>query len=147
LAREVVLVNSPSARIQRAFQAALVNAVLGNDRIAREFGLTVADTQALHLLILRADIGNAKQLSQATGISTSTVSRVIDRLERAGYLNRVPDPGDRRSARLELDMQRVQPLVDRYAEYVTHLEKVNAGYTDDQLDLIADYLEKANGVF
>ncbi|HEX6501590.1 MAG TPA: MarR family transcriptional regulator [Micromonosporaceae bacterium] len=135
------------ARIQRAFQAALVNAVLGNDRLAREFGLLVTDTQALHLLVLRHDVRNAKQLSDATGISTSTVSRVLDRLERAGYLRRVPDPEDRRRARLELDMGKVQPLIDRYAEYVAHLEKVNDGYTDDQLDLIADYLEKTNGLF
>jgi DNA-binding MarR family transcriptional regulator len=139
--------NPHSERIQRAFQTALVNAVLGNDRIAREFGLMVTDTQALHLLVLRDDIRNAKQLSQATGISTSTISRVIDRLEQAGYLHRRPDPADRRSARLELDMAKVQPLIDRYAEYVTHLEKVNAGYTDDQLALIAGYLERTTGLF
>lgn len=134
-------------RIQRAFQAALVNAVLGNDRIAREFGLMVTDTQALHLLVLRDDIRNAKQVSDATGISTSTVSRVIDRLERAGYLSRVPDPDDRRSARLELDMAKVQPLIDRYAQYTVDLEKVNAAYTDEQLELIADYLERTNRLF
>lgn len=141
------MANPHSERIQRAFQVSLVNAVLGNDRIAREAGLMVTDTQALHLLVLRDDIRNAKQLSDATGISTSTVSRVIDRLERAGYLHRVPDPMDRRSARLELDMAKVQPLIDQYAEYVTHLEKVNATYTSDQLSLIADYLEKTNGMF
>ncbi|MDN5796475.1 MAG: MarR family transcriptional regulator [Intrasporangium sp.] len=138
---------SPGARIQRAFQAGLVNAVLGNDRIAREAGLMVTDSQALHLLVLRDDIRNAKQLSDATGISTSTVSRVLDRLEGAGYLTRVPDPQDRRRAQLELDMTKVQPLIDRYAQYVVHLEKVNASYTDEQLDLIADYLERTNGLF
>lgn len=134
-------------RIQRAFQASLVNAVLGNDRIAREFGLTVTDTQALHLLTLRDDIRNARQLSDVTGISTSTVSRVVDRLERAGYLRRVADPDDRRSARLELDRSKVGPLTDRYAEYVAHLDEVNAEYTDEQLDLIAGYLERTNGLF
>lgn len=139
--------NRRGERIQQAFQVALVNAVLGNDRIAREFGLMVTDTQALHLLVLRPDIRNAKQLSDATGISTSTVSRVIDRLERDGYLHRTRDPSDRRSARLELDMARIQPLIDRYGEYVAHLQHVNAGYTEEQLDLIADYLEKTNGVF
>jgi DNA-binding MarR family transcriptional regulator len=139
--------SSHGARIQRAFQAALVNAVLGNDRIAREFGLMVTDSQALHLLVLRDDIRNAKQLSDATGISTSTVSRVIDRLERAGYVRRLPDPADRRSARLELDMAKVQPLIDRYGEYVAHLEKVNADFTDDQLGLIADYLERTSRLF
>lgn len=136
-----------SARIQRAFQVSLVNAVLGNDRIARDAGLMVTNTQALHLLVLRDDIRNAKHLSDATGISTSTVSRVIDRLERAGYLRRVPDPADRRSARLELEMTKVQPLIEQYAEYVTQLEKINATYTNDQLELIATYLEQTNGMF
>lgn len=141
------MADSHGARIQRAFQVALVNAVLGNDRIAREFGLLVTDTQALHLLVLRDDIRSAKQLSDATGISTSTVSRLIDRLAAAGYVRRTIDPSDRRSARLELDMARVQPLIDRYAEYVSNLEKVSAGYTDEQLDLIAGYLEATVGVF
>jgi DNA-binding MarR family transcriptional regulator len=139
--------NARAVRIQRAFQMALVNALLGNDRIAREFGLMVTDTQTLHLLVLREDIGNAKQLSDATGISTSTVSRVIDRLEAAGYLRRIADPHDRRSARLELVMDKVQPLVDRYAQYVTNLNTVNAGYSNDQLDLIAGYLEETNSLF
>lgn len=141
------MANPPGERIQRAFQVSLVNAVLGNDRIAREFDLAVTDTQALHLLLLRDDIRNAKQLSDVTGISTSTVSRVVDRLEQAGYLRRVPDPDDRRSARLEVDTTKAQPLIDRYADYVTHLEKVNADYTADQLDLIASYLEKTNSLF
>ena len=44
-------------------------------------------------------------------------------------------------------MTKIQPLIARSGEYVTHLEEVNAGYTDEQLDLIADYLEKANGLF
>jgi DNA-binding transcriptional ArsR family regulator len=134
-------------RIQHAFQVALVNAVMGNERIARAYGLMVTDTQALHLLVLHSEIRTAKQLSDATGIATSTVSRVLDRLEAAEYLRRVPDPADRRRARIELQMDRIQPLTDQYAGYVAHLEKVNTGYTDEQLNLIADYLEKTNTLF
>lgn len=75
-----------SIRIQKALQGALVNAVLGNERIAREFDLLVTDLQTLHLLVLREDVRTPKQLSEATGLPTSTVTRVLDRLEEAGYV-------------------------------------------------------------
>lgn len=137
----------PSARIQRAFQVSLVNAVLGNDRIAREFGLLVTDTQALHLLVLRSDVRNAKQLSRTTGMPTSTVTRVLDRLEAAGYLRRVPDPIDRRRINVELIPEKIEPLMNHYSQYVENLARVNENFADDELEIVARYLEQAGGTF
>ena len=137
----------PSARIQRAFQISLVNAVLGNDRIAREFGLLVTDTQALHLLILRSDVRSAKELSRTTGMPTSTVTRVLDRLEAAGYLRRVPDPGDRRRINVELIPERIAPLINHYGQYIEHLARVNDNFAEEELEIVARYLEQAGGTF
>lgn len=75
------------------------------------------------------------------------MSTVLDRLEAAGYVLRVADSMERRRARIELQMDKIQPLVDQYAGYVVQMEKVNTGYTDEQLDLTADYLEKTNTLF
>lgn len=136
-----------SARIQRAFQVSLVNAVLGNDRIARKFGLLVTDTQALHLLVLRDDVRSAKQLSRTTGMPTSTVTRVLDRLETAGYLRRVPDPTDRRRINVELIPEKIEPLINQYGEYIEHLARVNDNFTEDELEIVARYLEQAGGAF
>jgi DNA-binding MarR family transcriptional regulator len=42
------------------------------------------------------------ELGQAAVLSRSRVSRVVDELERQGYLSRVPNPDDRRSSYAEL---------------------------------------------
>ena len=42
------------------------------------------------------------ELGQAAVLSRSRVSRVVDELERHGYLSRVPNPDDRRSSFAEL---------------------------------------------
>jgi hypothetical protein len=52
LVEEAQVSPDPSQRIGRALRVQLVNAVLGNERIAREFGLLVTDLQTLHLMLL-----------------------------------------------------------------------------------------------
>lgn len=136
-----------SARIQRALQTALVNSVLGNERIAREFGLLVTDLQALHLLVLRPDVRTPKQLSQTTGLPTSTVTRVVDRLERAGYIRRTNDPLDRRKINIELVPEKVDRIAGHYDQYSDALDHINANFSEDELDLVARYLEQTSGTF
>jgi DNA-binding MarR family transcriptional regulator len=141
-------VSSPNgARVQRALQGALINAVLGNERIAREFGLLVTDLQALHLLVLREDVRTPKQLSTTTGLPTSTVTRVLDRLEGAGYVRRAHNPDDRRRVNIELDMQRIEPIISRYGEYSDALDRANAEFSEDELDTVARYLERTSSTF
>lgn len=140
--------SSPNgARIQRALQAALVNSVLGNERIAREFDLLVTDLQALHLLVLREDVRTPKLLSQATGLPTSTVTRVVDRLERAGYIRRVDDPHDRRKVNIELVPEKVDTVVGHYEQYSEVLDRINSDFSEDELGLIARYLEQSSETF
>lgn len=140
--------SSPSGvRIQRAFQEALINAVLGNERIARDFGLLVGDLQTLHLLVLREGVRTPKQLSQAAGWPTSTVTRVLDRLESAGYLRRSHDATDRRRVNIELMMDKIDPIIGYYGRYAELMEQVNAGFSGQELGIVARYLEQVGGTF
>ena len=41
------------------------------------------------------------------GLTTGAVTRVIDRLEQAGYVRRVPDPADRRRVIVEVVPEKV----------------------------------------
>jgi hypothetical protein len=45
-------------------------------------------------------------LAEKTGLTTGAVTGMIDRLERAGYVTRVPDPNDRRRVIVQPDLQR-----------------------------------------
>jgi DNA-binding MarR family transcriptional regulator len=66
-----------------------------------DLNLTAAEINALANL---ADTGtlNVSQLSAETGTKASTLTNVLDRLERRGYLVRELDAADRRSFRLVL---------------------------------------------
>lgn len=74
----------------------MVAAILGNEKVARAHGLLVTDLQTLHLLVLSDDVRTPSQISDMTGMPTSTVTKLIDRLETSGYVRRRPDPTDRR---------------------------------------------------
>jgi DNA-binding MarR family transcriptional regulator len=136
-----------SIRIQKALQGALVNAVLGNERIAREFDLLVTDLQTLHLLVLREDVRTPKQLSEATGLPTSTVTRVLDRLAEAGSVQRAHDPQDRRRINIELVADKIAPINSRYGQYSETLDLANADFSEGELSVVARYLERIGSTF
>jgi DNA-binding MarR family transcriptional regulator len=44
----------------------------------------------------------AGELAAAVGLASGAVTGVVDRLERAGFARRVPDPADRRRVKVEV---------------------------------------------
>jgi DNA-binding MarR family transcriptional regulator len=83
---------------------------------------------------------SAGELARHSGLTTGAVTAVIDRLERAGYVERVADPGDRRRVLVDVtDKTRkltwelmgrplgeaARPLIERY--------------TAEQLELLLDF--------
>jgi DNA-binding MarR family transcriptional regulator len=61
------------------------------------------------------DVATAGELAAATGLTTGAITAVIDRLERAGYIRRRPDPADRRKVRLRLEPAATERLSALYA--------------------------------
>lgn len=88
-----------------------------DDAVGRALGLNATDLRGLDWL---ADgPKSAGELSRGAGLSTAATTTLIDRLERKGYVERVPDPADRRRvlARMTADGQRrvarfYRPLVE-----------------------------------
>ena len=83
--------------------------------VAVRFGLSESDIETLEQLI---DMGatTAGRLSEITGLTSGAVTRVIDRLEQAGYVRRIPDPADRRRVIVEVVPERIasiQSTLDR----------------------------------
>src|SRR5216117_433660 len=74
--------------------------------VAIRFGLSESDIETLEALI---DMGasTAGRLAELTGLTSGAVTRVIDRLEQAGYVRRVTDPADRRRVVVEVVPEKV----------------------------------------
>lgn len=107
------------------------------DRRVRGHGLTRGKWRALHIL------GEGRQLTQSElagrlGLGAAATGRLVDRLVRRGFVERRPDPGDRRAYRLG--------LTDRAAAVLDELEGMSSGLGGELLDgLSADELASLGG--
>ncbi|MGO1841025.1 MAG: MarR family winged helix-turn-helix transcriptional regulator [Canibacter sp.] len=128
-------------RVRGALQRQIVHVILGNELVARQHGLRVTDLQALHLMVLRDDIRTPRQISTVTGMPTSTVTKLIDRLEQAGYVRRAPDATDRRKTRIELINAAIAPLQTLYGTLDTEFDAVSHQFSTAELDTVARYLD------
>ena len=95
----------------------------GREQRLAEFGLTVADFDVLATLRRRAGAAsvNVGDLQHAMMLSSSGVTKRLDRLETAQLIERHPDPHDRRGVLIRLT-QTGTDLIDRAVVAITVLE-------------------------
>jgi DNA-binding MarR family transcriptional regulator len=73
--------------------------------VAERVGLSRTDLRCLDLVLELGGAGTPvtpSRLAEAAGLTPSTITSVLDRLERAGYLRRIREQGNRRQVLLEL---------------------------------------------
>jgi DNA-binding MarR family transcriptional regulator len=115
---------------------------------ADRVGINATDLNCLNILSFSGQM-TAGDLARATGLTTASITGVLDRLEEAGYVRRERDSKDRRRVvvHLELDkaLANVAPL---FLPMVRDWqEQVVADYTDDELRLIVDFYGRMEQVF
>jgi DNA-binding MarR family transcriptional regulator len=110
------------------------------DRHARaSAGITRAQFAALAILSRKEGL-NQVALADELEIAPITIARLIDRLEAEGWVERRPDPDDRRAHRLFLRregrdvLERLRPLAQRF------LEQTFAGLTPEARDQLIESL-------
>jgi MarR family transcriptional regulator, organic hydroperoxide resistance regulator len=93
----------------------IAGAILQNQKIADEVGLHLTDTQCINVLELVGPTtpGN---LARSTGLTTGGVTVMLDRLEKAGYVKREPNPQDRRSLLVRTNPRKLEKLHSYYGE-------------------------------
>jgi DNA-binding MarR family transcriptional regulator len=125
-----------------AFRSYLTAEIMLAHVTAQALGLSSADFFGLNLVALRGPI-TAGDLAQGTGLTSGAATRMIDRLEAAGFVRRVHDTADRRRVLVELAASR-QAEIDAVLEpNRRQLAAVFLTYTDEQLSLLFDYFERA----
>jgi len=114
------------------------------DQRARGLGLSRAQWQVLVHLSRHEGI-NQSGLADILEIENITLGRLIDRMEEAGWVERRPDPDDRR-ARLLYTTPKVAPVMERMRELAeaTRNEAL-AGLSAPQRDALVDTLIQVRG--
>ena len=83
--------------------------VILSEVMAKRFGLHTTDLECLDLIFLRKD-PTAGELAKATGLTSGAVTALIDRLQNAGYVERVADPSDRRRVHVRIKPDAIKPI-------------------------------------
>ncbi|WP_371781303.1 MarR family winged helix-turn-helix transcriptional regulator [Streptosporangium subroseum] len=110
-----------------------------NDLIAQHLGIAQTDLLCLHVLD-RAGASTAGALSSQLGRTTGAVTHMIDRLEKAGYVRRQPDPQDRRRVLVEASAQGLERIASFYEGIDARSRRLMAALSDDQLATIHTFL-------
>jgi DNA-binding MarR family transcriptional regulator len=74
----------------------------------------------------------------------ATVTGILDRLQRGGWVTRDRDPGaaDRRAVAVRALRDRNAEVFRLYAGMNSSMDRICAGYTDTELELLADFLRR-----
>jgi DNA-binding MarR family transcriptional regulator len=130
-----------TARIAAEVQNSIIQAVLTNERIARRIGISVVDLQVLSILSMSPRHLSAGDISTVSELSTSTTTRVIDRLEGAGLVRRTGDSEDRRKVVVEVLPETASRLAAPLARIHELVGEVNEDFTAEELAAVLRHME------
>jgi DNA-binding MarR family transcriptional regulator len=113
---------------------------------ARRLGVNETDLHCLNIIENAGGI-TAGGLAVEAGLTTGAVTGVIDRLERAGFARRVPDPGDRRRVKVEVTAKFYARAEKIWGPLRADWESALSGrFTGEQLKAAIEFLRATNQV-
>jgi DNA-binding MarR family transcriptional regulator len=119
--------------------------VLRSHLLADHIGMSSTDLECLDILELHGPI-TAGRLAELTGLATGSVTALVDRLEKVGWVRRAQDPRDRRRVIIHLVPEQVRVVFPHFAPLARAMAELFARYSDDELALILDFTARSNHV-
>lgn len=116
--------------------------VLFHHAIAERLGLGPTDHKCLDLLLERGT-ATSSELAAITGLTSGAMTGVVNRLERAGYVRREPDPDDGRRQLLSPVPESFGELETVFAGLAGPVQGLLDGFDEHQLTAIAEFLTRS----
>ncbi|WP_089100337.1 MarR family winged helix-turn-helix transcriptional regulator [Streptomyces hyaluromycini] len=130
-------------RVVQSYQAAVDDF---DRELARLLGVNETDLRCLEIL-LDVEETTPRALSAKLGLSTGSVTAMLDRLEKLGYLTRSPHPTDRRKTVVRATPDCTERVYDLMGPFLADTaERLLPHYTPEQLALVADYLTRSRDI-
>ncbi|WP_411084419.1 MarR family winged helix-turn-helix transcriptional regulator [Streptomyces sp. cmx-18-6] len=117
--------------------------VLFNQAVADHLGLHPTDVQCLSLLTADPGPRTVKQIAEMTGLTTGSATRLVDRLERGGYVVRVPDRQDRRRVLVTPVPDRIARVTEVWDDLGPAWESLLDDHGEDELEVITRHMRRA----
>ncbi|GAA2750258.1 MULTISPECIES: MarR family transcriptional regulator [Kitasatospora] len=139
----------PQAGAEQALAAMdrmIALAQFGQQDIGARLGLNVTDLTCMGFVVEAALAGEslaAGDLAERANLTTGAVTGVLNRLEKAGYVRRRADPGDRRRVRVVMEDTAHARIMAVYGPFYERLALLFADYTPDEIAVLADWFTRA----
>lgn len=114
--------------------------------VAKRMGLHVTDAECIDFLQERGP-SSAGELAKATGLTTGAITSVIDRLEKAGFVKRQPDPKDRRKVIVHFVSDRHKGAKADYGAMAAEVYKLFSGYSVAELRFLVEHTKVLAGIY
>jgi DNA-binding MarR family transcriptional regulator len=127
--------------IKESLRELSIQLSLLNHQVGGRLGVKDADFDCLDLINRHGPM-SPSALARRTGQHPATMTGVLDRLERAGWIARERDPADRRAVQVRALKDRNTEIFHLYAGMNAAMDDLCDGYDEAQLDLLAGFLDR-----
>lgn len=131
---------TPTDRIVLEIRKFIAAAIFFNAQAAEKAGLGLTDMQMIHVLQLYGP-STPSRLAAGTGLSSGGVTVALDRLEKAGYIRRQPNPADRRSLLVALVPSSLGRLAGLYEGVERETRRLLATLPPRDLEAVIRFFE------
>lgn len=116
--------------------------VLSSAAMAKHFGLHPTDLEVLDLIFLRETV-TAGALAAATGLTSGSVTALVDRLVARGYVTRRRDEADRRRVLISVERAATAPIEAAYEPRRIAMQALWSSFDHETLRLVTDFLTRS----
>lgn len=116
--------------------------VLSSAAMAKHFSLHPSDLEVLDIIFVRKSV-SAGDLVKATGLTSGSITSLLDRLEAKALIIRERDDADRRRTNIRLNRAKTAPIEAAYEPRQTAMFELWSQFDAEALEVITDFLTKS----
>lgn len=121
--------------------------LLGQQEMAQRLGLNVTDLLCFACVLKAGEnLLTAGDLAEHAHVTTGAMTGILNRLERGGFITRVPDPNDRRRVRVAAVPAAVARVETLYGPYYARLNTLFADYSAAEIAVLNDWFTRTTGL-
>ena len=104
-------------------------------------GINATDMECLRLLFLKG-VSTPSELARHTGLTSGAATAMLDRLEKAGFIERRPNPDDRRGTLILPAKSSAERAASWFESARKAQDELISSYSEKEQEIIADVFER-----